>query len=37
MELVNDESRDGEVLTVTVKGLAYVTAKHIQADVDPKL
>ena len=37
MELVNDESKDGEVLTVTTKGLAYVTAQHNQVFVEPKL
>jgi len=37
MELVNDESKDGEVLTVTIKGLAYVTAQHHQMFVEPKL
>jgi len=37
MELVNDESKDGEVLTVTVEGLVYFTAEHEKVPVEPSL
>eukprot|EP00112_Aurelia_sp_Birch-Aquarium-sp1_P005767 Seg1653.11 transcript_id=Seg1653.11/GoldUCD/mRNA.D3Y31 product="15-hydroxyprostaglandin dehydrogenase" protein_id=Seg1653.11/GoldUCD/D3Y31 len=37
LELVNDDSRDGEVLSVTVQGMAYVTARHDIVPVEPKL
>eukprot|EP00795_Rhopilema_esculentum_P006988 gene6988-12610_t len=37
IELVHDDTKDGEVLTVTVKGLVYVKARHEHFPVEPKL